>query len=84
MMGSILLTWLIRQIHDCSKPCSREMLVMVTKAFVVLMDCNNWAFANISHVHIFDILLQLGFPKHLAALHEALSLDGTVVTVVLS
>ena len=48
------------------------------QAFVVLIDYSK-AFDNISQVQMFEILTEMGFPKHLVALLEALYNDQSAV-----
>ena len=39
------------------------------------------AFDSISHVHLFDIMLELGFPEHIVALLQSLYIDQTAVII---
>ena len=66
-----------------------KKIEMDGQAFVVFIYYRK-TFDSIIHVQMFEILSDMGFPKHLVALLEAftmarqLSLDGTIATVVLS
>ena len=48
------------------------------QALVIFIDYSK-AFDNISHVQLFDIMLQLGFPEHIGALLQSLYIDQTAV-----
>ena len=46
-------------------------------ALVTFLDYSK-AFDGISHVELFDIVLELGFPEHIVALLQSLYIDQTV------
>ena len=48
------------------------------QALVTFIDYSK-AFDNISHVQLFDIMLELGFPEHIVALLQSLYIDQTAV-----
>ena len=48
------------------------------QALVTFIDYSK-AFDSISHVQLFDIMLELGFPEHIVALLQSLYIDQTAV-----
>ena len=54
-----------------------KTIEMNGQAFVVFIDYRK-AFDSISQVHMFEILSEMGYPKHLVALLEALYNDQSV------